>query len=386
MAGEDILTTEVAVIGGGVIGLAIARALALAGHEVVLAESNPHYGDETSGRNNQVIHAGFLYPPGSLKARFCKPGRDALFAYCAATDVAHRLAPKLMPVAEAADLPRLQALIALGAAAGVNDLALLDAAELARLEPELRAHAALLSPSTGIVDAAALSARLRDDAEAAGAMLVPCAEALSGVVAAENDSGLHQLVIRSSDGSTATLQCRWLINAAGLGAETLARRLQGYRAEWVPQIHFSKGQFLSHRGPVPFRHLVVPLGAALEAGAALTLDPSGQVRFGPDQSFVPERDYSLSAEAPQRAVAAIRDWWPGLDPARLAPEFAGIRPRVTGPGQPPGDWQIDGPARHGIAGLIHLFGIDTPGLTACLALADHIAACVAAPVSKGVSA
>ncbi|WP_323039542.1 NAD(P)/FAD-dependent oxidoreductase [Gemmobacter sp.] len=381
MAGHEQLETEIAVIGGGAVGLAIAHRLARAGAEVVLIEGNPHFGDETSGRNNQVIHAGFLYPPGSLKARLCRPGRDALFAWCADHGVPHRLAPKLIP-ATGQGVAALSALKVQGAAAGVTDLALLDRVALARLEPALQADAALLSPSTGIVDAAALVASLRDAAERAGALLVPAATALGGELAANR----HRIAIRSADGTLADLSCRWLINAAGLGAAPLARALRGFPAAHVPPIHFARGQFAAHRGPVPFRHLVVPLGTVLEAGGALSFDPSGQARFGPDTSFVADRDYRLTADVPPAQIDAIRSWWPGLDATRLAPEFAGIRPRVTGPGRPPGDWRIDGPGVHGVPGLIHLFGIDTPGLTACLALAGHVADSVLAPQPNGVPA
>ena len=363
----DRLETEVAVVGGGLVGLAIARALALAGRAVVLLETGPRCGAETSARNNQVVHAGFLYPPGSLKAALCRPGRDALMAYAAARGVPHRLAPKLMPVLADADLQLLDRLLAWGAAAGVPGLEIVQGPALARLEPDLQARAALLSPLTGIVDAAALADALQADAEDAGAAIACHTRVLSGSV-----GDPHSLAL-SSAGEPVALTCDWLINAAGLGAAPLARGLAGFPAEQVPVIHHAKGQFLSHAGAVPFRHLIVPAAPALlEAGGSLTLDTAGQPRFGADLSFAKGRDYALTPTIPDAAVQAIRAWWPGLDPARLSPDYAGIRPRVSGPGQPPGDWRIDGPAAHGVPGLIHLFGIDTPGLTACLALADHV--------------
>lgn len=369
MTGIETFATEVVVVGGGVVGLAIARDLAAAGREVLLIEENPRFGEETSSRNNQVIHAGFLYPQGSLKAALCKPGRDALVNYCRERDVPHRIVPKLMPVQSEAELPLLDALVEQGRCAGVNDLEIIGGAELARIEPSLRAPAALLSPSTGIVDAATLISFLEADAAAAGVTFVPATRVEGGNVG----QPCHSLSIRSADGTESLLQCAWLINAAGLGAAPLAAGLSGFPQQFIPEIHFAKGQFLSHRGAVPFRHLVVPVGASLAAGASLTFDPSGQVRFGPDLSFANGRDYSITAEVPATAVEAIARLWPGLDPTRLAPEFSGIRPRVTGPGEPPGDWRIDGPDVHGIDGLIHLFGIDTPGLTACLALAGLVA-------------
>lgn len=369
MTDQETFATEVAVVGGGVVGLAIARELAAAGRDVLLLEEHPRFGEETSSRNNQVVHAGFLYPQGSLKAALCKPGRDALMQYCGERGVPHRVATKLMPVMAQEDLPLLEALVEQGRAAGVDDLQILAGAELARLEPSLKAHAALLSPSTGIVDAATLISALEADATAAGAMLVRATRVLDGKIGERG----HLLRIRSADGSESKLECTWLVNAAGLDAARLAGSLAGFPAQHVPTIHFAKGQFLSHRGAVPFRHLVVPLRGLLDAGASLTFDPSGQVRFGPDLSFVERRDYSVTAEAPQRTIEAISQWWPDVDASRLAPEFAGIRPRVTGPGNPPGDWRIDGPGEHGIAGVVNLFGIDTPGLTACLALARHVA-------------
>lgn len=362
------LETEVAVAGGGVVGLAIARALALAGRSVVLLESGPRCGAETSARNNQVVHAGFLYPPGSLKAALCRLGRDALMAYAAARGVPHRLAPKLMPVLDDADLPLLDRLLAWGEAAGVPGLDIVQGPALARLEPALQARAALLSPLTGIVDAAALVGALQADAEAAGATIACHTRVLSGHVGTP-----HRLSL-SSAGEPVDLACDWLINAAGLGAAPLARGLAGFPAAHVPVIHHAKGQFLAHSGPVPFRHLIVPAAPALlEAGGSLTFDTAGQARFGADLTFARGRDYALTPEVPESAVEAIRAWWPGLDAARLSPDYAGVRPRLTGPGQPPGDWRIDGPAAHGVPGIIHLFGIDTPGLTACLALADHVA-------------
>jgi L-2-hydroxyglutarate oxidase LhgO len=209
---------------------------------------------------------------------------------------------------------------------------------------------------------------LRADAEDAGAAIACHTRVLSGTA-----GDPHHLVV-SSAGEPIDLTCDWLINAAGLGAAPLARGLAGFSADAVPVIHHAKGQFLSHAGAVPFRHLIMPAAPALlEAGGSLTFDTAGQVLFGADLSFAKGRDYALTPEIPEAAVQAISAWWPGLDPTRLSPDYAGIRPRITGPGQPPGDWRIDGPAAHGVPGLIHLFGIDTPGLTACLALADHVA-------------
>lgn len=364
------ISCETVVVGGGVVGLAIARALALAGREVLIVECGDRLGDETSSRSNQVIHAGFLYPPGSLKSALCKPGRDALFAYCEAQGVAHRPSPKLMPALSESDLGQLAGLIAQGRAAGVHDLELLTAEELQRLEPQIRAAGALLSPSTGIVDAPGLVAALERDATAAGAMIA----LRTRVLASSCDGAELSLNVRDAEGANLTIAAGWMVNAAGCGARDLALATRGFPVEHIPDIHYSKGQFLSYSGQTGFRHLIVPFGPALAAGGSLTFDMAGQPRFGPDQSFVTACDYSLTQGAPPHAIDAIRSWWPGLNADRLAPEFSGIRPRLTGPGAPPGDWRIDGPAQHGVPNLLHLFGIDTPGLTACLAIADHVCA------------
>lgn len=368
MGQDAAIDTQVAVVGGGVVGLSIAIRLASEGSEVVLVERGDRCGSETSTRNNQVVHAGFLYPHGSLKARLCRPGRDALLAYAAARGVPHRLAPKLMPVIGPEQAELLHMLISQGRSAGVGDLSVLDRPALERLEPALRAHAAILSPSTAIIDAAALVNALEADAENAGVVIVRRTLALSGTV------GLPHILQLRSAGEPARLQCRWLVNAAGLGAADLARALTGFDPARVPTIHHAKGQFLSHAGTVPFRHLVVPAEPELlSAGASLTFDIDGRSRFGPDLGFVEGRSYATTATVPATALDAIACWWPDVRPERLAPEFAGIRPRVTGHGRPPGDWRIDGPGKHGIPGVIHLFGIDTPGLTACLAIAEHVA-------------
>ena len=361
---------EAVVAGGGVVGLAIAAALADAGHEVLLIEAGPRCGDETSGRNNQVLHAGFLYPPGSLKARLCRPGQARLLAYARDRGLPHRVVPKLIPVPDAAGRVALDRLREQGRACGVGGLGLLDRAALARLEPELRAEAALLSEATAIIDAPALTAALEADLQAAGGMVLHRYRVLSGETPAP---GATWLRIDGPEGES-TLACRLFVNAAGLGAVALVRAMAGFPAEAIPAIHLARGQFLSHRGATPFAHLVVPLEPALSAGGSLTVDMGGQARFGPDLSFLQGPDYRPDDRVSPTAIEAIAAWWPGLDPARLAVDFVGIRPRVTGPGEPPGDWQIAGPDRHGLAGQFHLFGIDTPGLTACLALADHLLA------------
>lgn len=354
------IRTEVTVIGGGVVGLAIARAQALAGRDVIVLEGNDACGQETSTRNNQMVHAGFLYPVNSLKSALCRVGHDAVMAYAAERDVPHRTTPKLIPALESDDLPHLDTLMKQGRGAGISGLERLDKADLADLEPGIEAKGALLSPDTGIIDAAALLTALELDLASAGGLVATRTRATGGQLGAK----YHRIDAADQDGAVMQITCRWIINAAGLGAAALSRALTGS----APEIHFAKGQFLSHRGATGLRHMVVPVGAALAQGASLTWDMGGQERFGPDQSFVGERDYALHAPT-QQTISAIQRWFPALDPSRLAPEYAGIRPRVSSPGHPRGDWSID----HSHDGLIQLFGIDTPGLTACLSLAAHVA-------------
>lgn len=355
------------VIGAGVVGLAIARALALKGLEVVVLEANLRIGEETSARNNEVIHAGFLYPAGTLKSRLCRPGRDLLYAYCADRGVPHRRTAKLMPAIADEEIGQLHALVELGRHAGVHDLTVLDPSEVGRLEPELDCRGALLSPSSGIIDSHALMLALQADAEEHDCLVSLGSHVESGRITGDG----FALAVRSG-ADVDCIACDILVNAAGLGAEKIARSIEGYPIELVPKIYFAKGEFYAASGIPPVRHLIVPLGATLAQGGALTLDLGGQFKFGPDLSFVGMRDYAVASGAAGKFAAAARRYWPQACADRLSPGYAGIRPRTTGPGEPPGDWQIDGPADHGIPGLVHLFGIDTPGLTSCLLLADHV--------------
>lgn len=360
---------EAIVIGAGVIGLAIARALALAGLDVIIIEENSAIGEEASARNNEVIHAGFLYPEGSLKSRLCRPGRDMLYAFAAERGIGHRKFPKLMPAIMPTDIDLLEMFIKLGRAAGVDNLEILSASDVRKLEPEIRCHSALLSPSTGIVDSHALMLALQGDAESRGAMIAFGTKVVGGelrdrtiVVITEGLSGKMQL------------SCNILVNASGLGAEGIARALNGYPTERIPKVYFAKGEFYSYAGRTNFSHIIVPPPACMAMGGSLTIDMGGQTKFGPDLSFVDKKDYSVDPNAQLKFANAVRSFWPGIDVSKLSPGYAGIRPRVTGPGQPPGDWLIEGPEEHGIAGVVQLFGIDTPGLTSCLAVAHHVLA------------
>lgn len=366
--GADMeMRAECVVIGAGVVGLAVARELAMAGREVVVLEANRRIGEETSARNNEVIHAGFLYPPGSLKALLCRTGRDLLVAYCCERGVGHRHTGKLMPAVAEEEIAQLGSYVRHGRAVGVDDLAVLDRAEVQALEPAIACHAALLSPSSGIVDSHALMVSLQADAEAAGCTVSLGSRVDGGRV---TDTGFE--IVVGSDGQSSVIGCDTLINAAGLGAERFARELKGYPADLIPPIYFAKGEFYACSGSPPVRHLIVPLGATLAQGGALTLDLGGQFKFGPNLTFVEARNYTVAPDAAETFAAAARRYWPQASAERMTPGYAGIRPRTTGPGEPPGDWRVDGPQEHGIPGLVHLFGIDTPGLTSCLSLAQYV--------------
>jgi len=354
------------VIGAGVVGLAVARALAQAGREVLILEAEAAIGTGTSSRNSEVIHAGIYYPQGSLKARLCVAGRDALYALCESHGVPYQRCGKLIVATDDSQLAGLDALQAHALANGVDDLLRLGGNELSLLEPQLNAVAGLLSPSTGIVDSHALMLALQGDAEASGALL-----ALQAPVEAIEvmDEGLRVAV---GGAEPMTLITATLINCAGHAAPTIASRTKGLPADKVPPRYFAKGSYFSLAAATPFRHLVYPLPEPGGLGVHLTLDLGGQARFGPDVEWVDSLDYGMDASRADGFYAAIRRYWPGLPDGALQPAYTGIRPKISGPGEPAADFRIDGPAEHGVAGLVNLFGIESPGLTAALAIADEV--------------
>ena len=354
------------VLGAGVVGLAAARALALGGCEVVVLEAGGAVGTGTSSRNSEVVHAGLHYPAGSLKAQFCVAGRRALYAYCAERGIPHARTGKLVVAATPDEAPALRAIQARAEAAGVVDLALIDGDEARRLEPHLACAGALLSPSTGIVDSHALMQGYLGDLEAAGGAVALNAPLLSGAV---RPGGF---ALRVGGAEPMALDCEVLVNAAGLHAPALARRIDGIPPASIPASYLCKGSYYALQGRAPFSRLVYPVPEPGGLGVHLTLDLGGQARFGPDVEWVEREDYDVDPSRAAGFYAAIRRYWPGLPDGALAPGYAGIRPKISGPGEPAADFVASGPAAHGIPGLVNLFGIESPGLTAALALADHV--------------
>lgn len=361
---------DAVVIGAGVVGLAVARRLALQGHEVWVLEAADAIGTGVSARNSEVIHAGIYYPAGSLKAHLCVQGRDLLYAYCAERGIAHSRCGKLIVATVADQIDTLHATQAKAFSNGVDDLRWLSREEAQSLEPALQCHAALLSPSTGIVDSHGLMLSLQADLEGAGGQVV-LHTAVESVELRAGAAGRH--LVYTKDGSC--LAARTVVNAAGLCAPGLARTFEGLAAHWVPTPYYAKGSYFSLAGKAPFRHLVYPVPEAAGLGVHLTLDLGGQAKFGPDVQWVDGPD-DLNVD-PQRAnafYAAVRQYWPALPDGALVPAYAGIRPKISGPGDPSADFCIQGPSEHGIAGLVNLFGIESPGLTSSMAIGEHVAA------------
>lgn len=358
---------ECVVVGAGVVGLAVARALALSGREVWVLEAAGGIGTGISSRNSEVIHAGIYYPAGSLKARFCVDGKRRLYEYCAQRGIAHDRMGKLIVASEEAELPVLDTIRAKAALNGVDDLEPLDADEARRLEPALRVVGALLSPSTGVVDSHALMLAMQGDLEHAGGAAAFHAPVVGGAVQ-------HGTILLQVGGAEPMdLECEVLVNAAGLHAPKLARAIAGVPPGTVPAGHLCKGNYYSLTGRAPFRRLIYPVPEKAGLGVHLTLDLGGQARFGPDVEWVGSEAYDVDIRRADGFYAAIRRYWPGLPDGALAPGYSGIRPKIGGPNDPAGDFVVAGPATHGIGGLVNLFGIESPGLTASLALAAHVA-------------
>lgn len=360
---------DVIVIGAGVVGLAIARELALAGQSVMVIDKAARAGTETSSRNSEVIHAGIYYPQGSLKAQLCVEGKARLYAYCAEHGVAAKRVGKLIAATSPEEEAKLEDIAALARANGVSDIQWLSGAEAKALEPEVTCTRALFSPSTGIVDSQGLMLSLQGEAEAQGASF---AFNTSFVAACTIDSG-YAVTARSDDGEDVEITAARLVNAAGHGAHAAAASIAGCPAATLPPKHFARGHYCSVSGRPPFSHLVYPVPVSGALGIHATLDLGGAVRFGPDIRWVDGLDYTMPGGLPEKFAAAISSYWPGIAGRTLTPSYCGIRPKVHGPESSYADFRIDGDAVHGMKGLVNLFGIESPGLTSSLAIAVHVA-------------
>lgn len=352
---------DVVVVGAGVVGLAVARALAVTGREVLVLEAAEAIGTQTSSRNSEVIHAGIYYPKGSLKARLCVQGKQMLYDYCAERGIAHRRCGKFIVATSLAQVAELQGIIAKAAANGVDDLVLLTREQACAQEPALECVAAVHSPSTGIVDSHGLMLALQGDLENAGGM-VAFNSPLAG--ARVTPQGIE---LRAEDGTQ--LRARTVVNAAGVHAPTLARRFEGLDARHVPGEYYAKGNYFTLAGRSPFSRLIYPVPEAAGLGVHLTIDLGGQAKFGPDVQWVesPE-DLVVDPARGEGFYAEVRKYWPALPEGALQAGYAGIRPKISGPAEAARDFMIQGPAEHGVTGLVNLFGVESPGLTSSLAI------------------
>ena len=359
------LQVQAVVIGAGAVGLACARALARAGKEVIILERNTDFGLETSARNSEVIHAGIYYPPGSLKAKMCVSGRKKLYAFCEEYGVEYSRCGKLIVATSERQLSELKNIQARALANGVDDLELLTASQAVALEPSLHALAALLSPSTGIINGRAYMLALLGDAEHHGASL-----ALNSRVQSLQSTAAGVQLSVLCDGVEETLLADLVVNAAGHQAIALANTCDAVAAEKIPQAYLAKGNYFSLAGRSPFSRLIYPVPEPGGLGVHLTLDLGLQARFGPDVEWVQTEDYSVNPQRAEVFYAAIRKYWPDLKDDALQPAYAGIRPKTVPQGSPDADFQVQGPDEHGVAGLVNFYGIESPGLTSSLALAD----------------
>ena len=357
---------ECIVIGAGVVGLAVARALALRGREVVVLERHHVIGSEVSSRNSGVVHAGLYYPKGSLKARACVAGKHALYDFCASHGVAHARTGKLVVATEDGQLEAMDALVERARGNGVGDLVRLDPKEVRELEPEVTCAGALLSPSTGIIDVHEYMLALEGDAEAAGAVVALGSPCLGGAV---RDDGIR---IDAGGAEPASLVGGVVVNAAALGAQDVARSIEGLDPGHVPPLHYAKGNYFYLTGRSPFSRLVYPMPSGAWLGVHVGLDLGNRCRFGPDLHWVDTLDYDVDAGRIENFYASIRRYYPALRDGALQPDYTGIRPKIHGPGETAPDFVVQGPETHGIDGLVNLFGIESPGLTSSLAIAEEV--------------
>jgi L-2-hydroxyglutarate oxidase LhgO len=365
------MTVEVdaLIVGAGVVGLAIARELAARGRAIAVIERERSFGEGVSARSSEVIHAGLYYQTGGLKARLCLEGRRLLYDYCAERRIPHRCTSKLVVAAEPAEVPALEAIHARARANGVEDLQWLSGAEAMALEPAVRAAAGLFVPVTGIIDSRAFMQSLVADLESKGGILA----FKSPFIGAKRRNGGFAVTIGTPEGGEAVIRTDALVNAAGLGAQGVAQAVEGLPSESIPKLHLSRGCYYALSGASPVSRLVYPLPTREGIGVHLTLDLAGQARFGPDHAWLETIDYTMPKTVPEEVIRSIQHYLPGIKPERLSPAYAGIRPKVQGPGDPPADFIIEGPARHGLAGFVTLYGIESPGITASLAIGRLVA-------------
>ena len=366
---ESGFEIECVIVGAGVVGLACARALARAGRDVLIIEKAADIGMETSSRNSEVIHAGIYYPEGSMKAKACVEGRHDLYAYLDSRSLPYRKCGKLIVATSEAQAEDLERIARHAWKNGVEDLGIIDGAQARQLEPALNAMRALHSPSTGILDSHAYMVSLRGEAEDHGAMIAFKTEIVSSEILPD---GRCRLVCEGDE--TSKITTRLLVNSAGLAAPALAAGMEGFPKAHVPKAYLAKGNYFSLVGRTPFSRLIYPVPEPGGLGVHLTLDMGGQARFGPDVEWIERMDYEVDPARALGFYAAIRRYWPGLPDDSLAPAYAGIRPKIAGPGEPNADFCLMGPETHGLDGQVHLFGIESPGLTSSLAIAGAVEA------------
>ncbi|HZR02899.1 MAG TPA: NAD(P)/FAD-dependent oxidoreductase [Burkholderiales bacterium] len=354
------------VVGAGVVGLAVARELALEGREVIVLEAEASIGNHTSSRNSEVIHAGIYYPTGSLKAQLCVAGKTLLYEYCREHGVPHANCGKVLVAAHEDEIGTVLGYIDKAKANGVHDLRRISLEELHELEPAVRAAAAVYSPSTGIIDSHAYMLALQGDLEQAGGAVVFLSPVQGGEVTGEG------IVLEVGGSEAMRIVCNTLINSAGLTAAQLARSIRGIPAATIPPQYFAKGHYYTMSGKSPFRHLVYPMAGAGYLGVHVTIDLGGQARFGPDIAWIDRIDYSFDDSREPLFYEAIRQYYPELKDGALQPGYTGIRPKISGPKEPAADFSIQGPRDHGVRGLVNLYGIESPGLTASLAIARRV--------------
>ncbi|MCC7080755.1 MAG: NAD(P)/FAD-dependent oxidoreductase [Burkholderiales bacterium] len=360
-------TLDCAVIGAGAVGLAIARRLALAGREVVVLEAEGSIGNHTSSRNSEVIHAGIYYPTGSLRARLCVAGKEALYRYCPERGVEHRRISKAIVATAEDEIPTLRRYKEQAERNGVLDLTWLTRDDMAALEPNVLAVAGLLSPSTGIIDSHGLMLAYLGDAEAHGASIAFHSRVLGGATCSDG------IVLRVGERDPLTVKCNLVINAAGLCAPAVAHSIHGIAAATIPPQHFCKGHYYVLAGRSPFGRLIYPVGSGLWHGVHVTLDLGGQVKFGPDLEWLESIDYRFDTSRAGSFYESIRHYYPALPDGALQPGYTGIRPKITAKGEPAADFMIQGPREHGAPGLVNLYGIESPGLTSSMAIGDYVA-------------